>query len=115
MVEVYAITYPTVVDKLERYADFLLACFAFPDGHRDRLRITNALGRLNREIARRSDVVHIFPNVPARLRLVAAPAVEWAEDWTTGKRYLDMELPNEKAPHAERLFTNIAGPDLDIF
>jgi len=50
---------------------------------------------LNREIARRSDVVHIFPNVPARLRLVAAPAVEWAEDWTTGKRYLDMELPNE--------------------
>ncbi len=95
MVEVYAITYPTVVDKLERYGDFLLACFAFPDGHRDRLRTTNALGRLNREIARRSDVVHIFPNVPARLRLVAAPAVEWAEDWTTGKRYLDMELPNE--------------------
>ena len=94
MVEVYAITYPTVVDKLERYADFLLACFAFPDGHRDRLRTTNALGRLNREIARRSDVVQIFPNAQACLRLVAAMAIEWAEDWTTGKRYLDMEILN---------------------
>ena len=95
MVEVYAITYPTVVDKLERYADFLLACFAYPDGHRDRLRTTNALGRLNREIARRSDVVQIFPNAQACLRLVAALAMEWAEEWTTGKRYLDMELLNE--------------------
>ena len=95
MVEAYEKTYPTVADKLERYADFLWACLASPEAHRARLRTTNALERLNREIARRSDVVHIFPNVPARLRLVAAPAMDWAEDWTTGKRYLDMELPNE--------------------
>ena len=94
VVEAYATTYPTVADKLERYADFLLACFAFPEAHRARLRTTNALERLNREIARRSDVVQIFPNAQACLRLVAAMAMEWAEDWTTGKRYLDMEILN---------------------
>ena len=95
MVEAYEKTYPTIADKLERYADFLRACLAFPEAHRARLRTTNALERLNREIARRSDVVQIFPNAQACLRLVAALAMEWAEEWTTGKRYLDMELLNE--------------------
>lgn len=95
VVEAYEKTYPTVADKLERYADFLRACLAFPEAHRARLRTTNALERLNREIARRSDVVQIFPNAQACLRLVAALAMEWAEEWTTGKRYLDMELLNE--------------------
>ncbi|MBM3278278.1 MAG: transposase [Candidatus Handelsmanbacteria bacterium] len=84
--------YPSLVNKLETPREALLACLAFPLSHRPRLRPTNAVERLNREIARRSDVVQIFPNEQARLRLIAALAMKWAEEWATGKRYLDLEL-----------------------
>ena len=42
-----------------------LACFHFPQKHRKRIRTTNLLERLNREIKRRADVVQIFPNEKA--------------------------------------------------
>lgn len=94
LVQSYEATYPSLVNKLETHREALLACLDFPLSHRPRLRTTNAVERLNREIARRSDVVQIFPNEQACLRLVAALAMEWAEEWTTGKRYLDLELLN---------------------
>ena len=47
-----------------------LACFHFPQKHRKRIRTTNLLERLNREIKRRADVVQIFPNEKACQRLI---------------------------------------------
>ena len=92
-VKAYEKTQPKVAEKLDENADFLLANFTCPAPHRKRIRTTNALERLNREFARRADVVQIFPNPPACLRLMAALAMEWSEEWTTGKRYLNMGDP----------------------
>lgn len=94
LIDTYETTYPEVADQLEANLDFLLAHMIYPKAHRKRLRTTNALERLHREFARRSQVVQIFPNQAACLRLIAALAMEWSEEWTTGRRYLNMEAKN---------------------
>ena len=90
---------PNVVDKacaemvlfsIDRDIIHCLACFHFPKKHRRRIRTTNLLERLNREIKRRADVVQIFPNQEACERLIGALCMEWSEEWITGRRYLDM-------------------------
>jgi len=67
-----------------------MAVMALPEPIRRRLRTTNALERLNREIRRRERVVGIFPNEEAALRLLGAVLMEIDEAWGTGQRYLDM-------------------------
>ena len=81
--------YEKVACHLEEHVEECLACLAFPESHRRRIRTTNALERLNQEIKRRSRVVRIFPNRGSCLRLVTALAVEQSEEWVTGRRYLD--------------------------
>lgn len=68
-----------------------LTVFAFPEAHRRKLRTNNSLERLNREIGRRTNVVGIFPNENACLRLVSALLIEQDEAWQTGRIYLSME------------------------
>jgi transposase-like protein len=75
---------------------------AFPEGHRRRIRTTNGLERFNQEIKRRTRVVRIFPNTKSCLRLVTALAIEQSEEWTTGRRYLDMEELRERRSENER-------------
>lgn len=65
--------------------------FNFPAAHRVRLRTTNGLERVNREIKRRTRVASIFPNAPSCLRLVSALLAETDEDWLEGKIYLNMK------------------------
>jgi putative transposase len=76
---------------LEEHIEECLACLAFPESHRRRIRTTNSLERFNQELKRRTRVVRIFPNRESCLRLVSALAVEQSEEWLTGRRYLDME------------------------
>ena len=83
--------YEKVACHIEENIEECLACLAFPEGHRRRIRTTNGLERLNQEIKRRTRVVRIFPNPQACLRLVGALAIEQSEEWVTGRRYLDME------------------------
>ena len=66
-----------------------LAVFAFPVSHQRRLRTSNCLERLNREIRRRTRVVSIFPNETACLRLISAVLMEIDEDWQTGRIFLN--------------------------
>ena len=69
----------------------LLAFFAFPAAHWSKLRSTNPLERVNREIGRRSDVVGIFPNDAAALRLSGALLIEQNDEWLVCRRYLSDE------------------------
>lgn len=65
--------------------------FNFPAAHRVRLRTTNGLERVNREIKRRTRVTSIFPNSASCLRLVSALLAETGEDWLEGKIYLNLK------------------------
>ncbi len=90
-----------VAEHLEEHVEECLACLAFPESHRQRIRTTNGQERLNQEIKRRTRVVRIFPNRESCLRLVTALAVEQSEEWVTGRRYLDMRDLEEQR-HEER-------------
>lgn len=68
-----------------------LTVFAFPAAHRRRLRTSNLLERLNKEIKRRTRVATLFPNEAALLRLVSAVLMEISEEWETDKIYLRIE------------------------
>jgi putative transposase len=90
VVERWAGTHPHVAEWLETALEDGLACFAFPEAHRRRIRSTNGLERFNQELKRRTRVVRIFPNPAACLRLVTALCVEQSEEWLAGRVYLDM-------------------------
>ncbi|MDE2723137.1 MAG: IS256 family transposase [Gemmatimonadota bacterium] len=90
MMDTYEEILPNAVEKIGQDIIHCLACFHFPQQHQKRIRTTNLLERLNREIKRRADVVQIFPNQAACQRLIGALCMEWSDEWITGRRYLDM-------------------------
>lgn len=94
--------YEKVSEHVEEHIEECLACLAFPEFHRRRIRTTNGLERFNQELKRRTRVVRIFPNREACLRLVTALVVERSEEWVTGRRYLDMEELREHRRSGER-------------
>ncbi len=84
-------TVPKVARLLEEAEDDLLAFMGFPREHWSKLRSTNPLERINREIGRRSDVVGIYPNDESLLRLSGALLLEQTDEWLVSRRYLSVE------------------------
>jgi transposase-like protein len=87
----YQKTAPKLAAWLPTNAPDGLSVFALPATHRRRLRTSNLLERLNKEIKRRTRVATLFPNEAALVRLVSAVLMEISEEWETEKIYLRME------------------------
>ncbi|BDH59424.1 hypothetical protein MTP03_43630 [Tsukamurella sp. PLM1] len=73
---------------LDAAKDDVLAFLAFPPGHWMKIWSNNPIERLNKEIKRRADVVEIFPNQAAFLRLATAVVIEQHDEWQVVRRYV---------------------------
>ena len=80
----YAKTASRLADWMEKNIPEGLTVFSFPADHRRRLRTTNGLERVNKEVHRRTQVVSIFPNEASCLRLISAVLIELDEEWQGG-------------------------------
>jgi putative transposase len=73
----------------------VLSYLDFPEPHRSKLHSTNPLERLNKEVKRRADVVGIFPNEAAIIRLIGAVLLEQNDEWQLQQRYMQVEAMAE--------------------
>jgi putative transposase len=83
--------FPKLAELMDAARDDVLAYMAFPREHWAQIASTNPLERLNGEVKRRADVVGIFPNERAIVRLVGALMLEQNDEWAVGRRYMSLE------------------------
>jgi putative transposase len=87
----YEKSMPKLAGWMEENIPEGFAHFGFPENHQRKIRTSNPLERLNKEIRRRTKVAGIFPNTASCERLISAVLMEKAEEWLSGYRYLEVE------------------------
>ena len=92
LVEEYEAKYRQAVATLEDGLEESLQFFNFPAIDARKIASTNLLERLNREIRRRTNVVGIFPSMDAYIRLVTSYLIEYSEDWSSGRSYINPKI-----------------------
>ncbi len=107
--------FPKAAESMRQARADVLAFRAFPASHWHKIWSNNPLERLNKEVKRRSNVVGIFPNDLAALRLIGAVLADQHDEWAIGRRYLseasmaelnarrtlETTSPNSRAEHTE--------------
>ena len=93
--------FPAVADLLRDARHEITAFADFPEAHWRKVWSTNPLERLNKEVKRRTDVVGIFPNDNALLRLTACVLIETHDEWqVSDRRYLSEASMAQLTPPA---------------
>lgn len=89
-IERYQKKAPEFAKWLEANIEEGFTIYQFPKEHRKKIRTSNGIERVNREIKRRTRVAVLFPNKESALRLVTGVIIEIHEDWLTGRQHLDI-------------------------
>ncbi len=91
----YEIQHSQAIYILEEGLEESLQFFSFREIDSRKISSTNLLERLNREIRRRTKVVGIFPSMDSYVRLVTTYLIEYSEDWSSGRSYINPKIIEE--------------------
>ncbi len=89
LMDEYESQYPEAIQVLEVGLEDSIQFYSFGCIDPRKISSTNMLERLNREIRRRTNVVGVFPNMDSYIRLVTSQLIEYSEDWSSGKAYIN--------------------------
>ena len=92
LMDEYEAKYSEAINILEDGLEDSLQFFNFNEIDSRKISSTNLLERLNREIRRRTKVVGIFPGMDSYIRLVTSYLIEYSEDWSSGRSYINSKI-----------------------
>ncbi len=82
---------PKLASWMEKNIPEGFAIYQIPKSHRKKLRTTNSIERVNKELKRRTNVIQIFPSAPSLLRALTSILMNISESWSDGRTYINFD------------------------